>query len=89
MYFGMSLLQKHPEVHNLPGPRTERNFKNSRMFVSWIKLEIVLVFVYIIWRSIQDSLGQPEGLGVWFLPALAAVFILTIVIFVIRIIRNK
>ncbi|MGO4375177.1 DUF1648 domain-containing protein [Paenibacillus sp. MCAF20] len=88
LYVGLSLLRRVPHHFNYIVPITEQNaeaqYRLSLLLISWIKLEIVILFGYISWSSIQNAVGLSSGLGIWLLPVSLAVMISTIVLAMIR-----
>ena len=48
------------------------------MLTSWVKAEIVWMFVFTEWQSIQVAMGRAGGLGGQFLPIVLAVVFGTI-----------
>jgi uncharacterized membrane protein len=72
IYSGFTILSRYPHVYNYPWQITEENAERqyllARTFLSWLKLEIILLFTFIEWTTIQVALGYSEGLGFKFLP---------------------
>lgn len=89
VYFFMSFFQKHPEMHNMPGRRTARKEHISRLMLSWLKLEVVLILAFIIWNSIRDAMGGSGSIGIWFLPVMGVVLIGTLVVSLVLMLRKK
>lgn len=81
-------LEKHPEKHNYPERLNTGNIKafyrNSKTLVSWIKLEVVLIFSYINWSFVHYALDKSTGVSIWYVLIGFPIIILTAVIFVIR-----
>lgn len=88
LYIGLSLLRKIPHKFNYPGPVTEQNaarlYKAAILLLSWIKLELMLLFGYLQWSIIQNALGHSSGLGIWLLPVTLIVTIGTVFLFIVR-----
>ncbi len=67
VYVPMTLLSRYPHIYNYLWPITEQNapaqYYNARLMMGWIKTEIVGLFAFINWQSIQTALGKTEGLG--------------------------
>ncbi|MDA0748402.1 MAG: SdpI family protein [bacterium] len=59
----------------------QQQAKITRTCLTWIRLEIIWLFTYIEWQTISISLGESEGLGTTFMPALLAVIIGTTAVF--------
>jgi len=54
-----------------------------------LKASISVSFAYIVFASIQVSLGNMEGLGVWFLPVFIILLTIVPIFFVIRFSTKK
>jgi uncharacterized membrane protein len=87
MFIGLSILAKFPQKFNYLVQITTENAKNQysngRLLLSWINLEIVLLFSYIEWRVIRISLESSSGLGVFFYVLLISILV-TIVYHLVR-----
>jgi uncharacterized membrane protein len=72
IYSGLTILSRYPYVYNYPWRITEENAERqyllARTFLCWLKLEIILLFTFIEWTTIQVALGDNEGLGLMFIP---------------------
>lgn len=73
LYLLLTVLSRYPHIYNYPCRITEENapvqYRMARIFMRVLKLEIIAMFTYIEWATIQVALGKAGGLGVWFLPA--------------------
>jgi uncharacterized membrane protein len=72
LYTMLTMLSKHPHVFNYPFALNEHNIEDqyrlARTLISSLKLEIISIFLFTGWKMIQVSLGQANGLGIYFLP---------------------
>ena len=71
MWIGMTVLEKFPHVYNyinLTKENAHAQYLNGRLLINVLKNEIVLLFSYITWKSVQVAIGEQDSLGVWFLP---------------------
>ncbi|MBT4501429.1 MAG: DUF1648 domain-containing protein [Gemmatimonadetes bacterium] len=88
MYALLTVISRYPQTWNLPFALTEENverqYRSCRMLLSIIKVEIVWLFAYIGWRTIQTALGEVDGLGQMFLPVFLIVMTGTLVIYFYR-----
>lgn len=73
LYVGLTILSRYPHIYNYPWLITEKNaaaqYHLARTMIGALKAEIVLIFAYLQWQTIQVALGKAEGLGIAFLPA--------------------
>jgi len=70
IYIGLSILTRFPHLYNFPWKITEENkerqFHLAQMLVLSLKTEIIWLFGYIQWQTIQKALGKVDGLGTSF-----------------------
>ncbi|MEI7027024.1 DUF1648 domain-containing protein [Paenibacillus sp. y28] len=90
---GLSLLSQFPHTFNYPNPVTPENaprqYANARRMLSWMKLELVVLFGYIEWRIIQAGLTGQDRLGIWLLPVVLLVLLGTAGYYAVRAFRLK
>jgi len=71
LYSLLTVLSKFPHVYNYLTPITEENAKaqyhNGRKLIIYLKTEIICIFSYIQWGTINVALGKLQGLGLTFL----------------------
>lgn len=71
MYIGLTFLIRFPHLYNFPWKITEENrerqFYLAQMLIIGLKTEIIWLFGYIEWQTVQTGLGRSEGLGSSFL----------------------
>ncbi|MGH7596447.1 MAG: DUF1648 domain-containing protein [bacterium] len=88
LYVGLTILRRYPHIYNYPWPITEQNaatqYHLARTMIGAFKAEIVLIFVYLQWQTIQVALGKAEGLGVAFLPIFLILIFGTIGIYFVK-----
>ena len=93
MYAGLSLIRKIPHLYNYAWPITETNAKAmytlSVNLITWIKMEIVLMFAYIQFQTVWIGMGKALELGVLFLPVAIGAMVVTSVVFIVRMSRAK
>jgi uncharacterized membrane protein len=87
LFIGFSVLSRFPHKFNYLVQITEENayyqYSTGRLLLSWVKLEIVLLFSFIEYKVIQGALENSSSLGFTFF-ALLFVVLGTIVYFMIR-----
>ncbi len=90
---GLTLLNKFPHIFNYPILITKENaleqFSNATKMIRFLKLDVVIIFGFITFRTIQKSRGLADGLGAWFLPVLLIVIFLPMLYFITKAFRNK
>jgi len=72
LYTGLTVLSRYPHIYNYAWPITPQNaatqYRLARQMVIVLKTEIVWIFAYLDWQTIQTALGHAQGLGQAFLP---------------------
>lgn len=72
LYIGLTLLYLFPKQLKYPLSITLANkqllFITAMRMIRYLKLIVVLLFGYNLYKTIQYSNGIANGLGVWFLP---------------------
>jgi len=87
LYIGFSLLNYFVIVKNKVkssdkyGEPIAR--ENVLRLMQIIKLMLSVAFAYILWQTIRVSLGETEGLGVWFLPTFIVLMTFLPIVFLV------
>lgn len=85
LYLTMTILGRFPGIYNYPVTITESNYVIqyylARSLLAWIKAEIVWLFVWLNWLTIQTSLGHIAGLGWVAMPIILIITFVTIVVY--------
>jgi uncharacterized membrane protein len=93
IFLGISFLTTIPHRFNYPTTITrdnaEKQYKNAFRTMVYLKFIILLSFIFIQYKTIQISLKNSEGLGLWFLPAFLALILIPLSYFVIKAIKMK
>ena len=93
MYIGLTILNRYPHIFNYPFEITEQNavrqYEIARSLLCALKAEIVWVFTYIEWRTIQVASDQAVGLGPLFLPIFLVLVFGTIGLSIFRAYRAR
>ena len=88
MFIGLTILNKHPNVFDYPVRITEENalyqYRNASRMLRFIKLAVIIVFGVIVYRTIQYTNGDSDGLGAWFLPATMSLIFIPTIYFLIK-----
>ena len=93
LYIGLSILNKNPHVFNYLSEITEKNavhqYTNATRMIRVLKLVIVFIFGFIVFRTIQYVNGDADGLGIWFLPLTMAFIFIPMIYFLINANKKK
>jgi len=93
LYIGLSILTGFPHLYNFPWKITEinkeRQFHLAQMLVLSIKTEIVWIFGYIQWQTVQIALGKANGLGASFKFIFLGIIFGTIGIYIMKALKAR
>ncbi|MCA0756828.1 DUF1648 domain-containing protein [Paenibacillus sp. N4] len=91
LYAGLTSLRQIPHHFNYLKPITEQNalyqYRTAIHMLSWLKLEIVLLFSYMQWAFIRNAEGLASGIGIWLVPAALAAVFGTLIIYIVKLTR--
>ena len=93
LFFGLTVLNRYPHLFNYLSPITEDNaayqYRMATRLIRYLKLLIVLLFIFVLWTSIQAVSSQNEGLGLSFLPIFFALVFIPILFVLVKTSKNK
>jgi len=93
IYLMLSIVARFPQIYNYPVPITESNaekqYRNARMVMNYLKAVCVWLLFYIEWQTIQVALGKSAGMGALMLPVVLIVMIVPLTVFVVRAYRYR
>lgn len=90
MWIGMTVLERYPHTFNymnLTKDNAEAQYKNGRLMMNVLKNEVVLLFSYLTYQTIQISKGLAEGIDSFFMPVFLIVIFGSIAFFFVRMLR--
>lgn len=86
LYLLLTIINQFPHIFNYPWKITEENariqYQIARTSNTIIKTEILLVFTYLQWSTVQVALGKSSGLGILFLPLFLLIVFGTLAAFI-------
>jgi uncharacterized membrane protein len=89
IYIGLTVLAKYPHSFNYPREITDKDaypqYSNARLMISWMKLELTILFGYIEWNVIHAAFGH--NVVLWILPLVLVAIIGTIIFYALRSMR--
>lgn len=93
LYLMLTVFERFPKIYNFPIEITESNakyiYQTARELFVCLKTEIIAVFAYLIWGSIETAKGLRQGLGSWFITVFLALLAITFFYYIMRILRHK
>ena len=88
LFIGLTLLNKNPHIFNYPKTITNENalnqYSNAMRMIRVLKLIFVFVFGLILVRTLQNTNGNADGIGTWFLPLTIGLFVIPTLYFLIK-----
>lgn len=88
VYLLLTVVSRFPQAFNFPVPVTPENRERlvhlAQEMMRWMKVELIALFTWIEWRSVQVALGQAEGLGPAFLLVMLGLVFGTIAVYIGR-----
>ncbi len=93
IFAAMTLLNRVPHIFNYLSEITAENalrqYTNATRMMRCLKVIVIIIFGFISFGTIQSSVGESEGLGMWFLPFTLGMAIIPSAYFIIRSARTK
>lgn len=88
LFIGMTVLNKFPHLFNQPTNITKENklrlYTNATRLIRYLKLILVIIFGFIVFKTIQNVNGEADGLGNWFTPITLGMIFIPLIYFVIK-----
>ncbi|HEX9059342.1 MAG TPA: DUF1648 domain-containing protein [Clostridia bacterium] len=92
MYGLLTIIERIPHLYNYMCEITEENaefqYRNARMMLTLLKIEIIFLFGYIEWQMMCTGLGKSTGLGIGFLPVYLLILFGTVGFFTYRMAKH-
>lgn len=89
LYLLLTLTCRHPELASLPASITEEQRGIARPqiieLLGWVRAEVMWMFAWLTWTTVQVALGRSSGLSAAFGPVTLGSILLTPVVFWLRI----
>ncbi|OGX81330.1 hypothetical protein BEN48_06610 [Hymenobacter glacialis] len=88
LFVAMTALGRFPHVLNYPSAITAANapgkYRSAVRLLQGLKTVIVLVFLFLVFRTYQTATEQASGLGGWFLPVALGFVLLLVLWYLVR-----
>jgi len=92
IYLGMLILNNFPHILNYLKKITEENaeqqYRLATKLLRTLRMLIAVSFFYIVYRTIQVSMNNADGLGTYFLPIFITVMFGTVAIYSYQALRK-
>jgi uncharacterized membrane protein len=93
LYIGLTILNRYPHIFNYPVKITQENafrqYTTVTRLIRTLKFSIVLIFGFLVFKTIQNTKGETDGLEIWILPFTLALIIIPIIYFLIKSFKEK
>lgn len=88
LYGFLTIAVRFPHRFNYPWPINEENAQRqyalARTLIALIKIEVIWLFAFLAWRSIEIANGNATGLSAAFLPVVLVVLLGTVTWYLVR-----
>jgi uncharacterized membrane protein len=93
LFIGLTILNKRPHVFNYPSEITKENalfqYTNATRMIRFLKIIVMIIFGWIVFKTIQNVNRNEDGLGTWFLPLTMAIIFIPIIYFMMNTSKKK
>ena len=93
LYLMITVFERFPRIFNFPVDITEENaqyeYQTGREMMVCLKTEVVGIFTYMLWRSVETAKGVFNGMGYWFVIVTLALIFGSMTYYIIRMFRHK
>lgn len=94
LYLLMAILAQFPQIYNynsikITEENAEAQYRNARTMMLWLNAQIVGIFFYIQWRTVDVAIGNSKGLGLWFLPVFLVAMFGTLAYYIVKMYKLK
>lgn len=93
LFIGLKILNKRPHVFNYPSEITKENalfqYTNATRMIRFLKIIVMIIFGWIVFKTIQNVNRNEDGLGTWFLPLTMAIIFIPIIYFMMNTSKKK
>lgn len=93
LFIGLTIANKYPHTFNYMTSITNENalsqYSNSTRMMRYLKTIMLFVFGTIVFKTIQNTNGDADGLGAWFLPLMMGLIFIPTLYFIVKSFRSK
>lgn len=93
LYLLLTIIKRFPQSFNYLVTITEENaqrqYKNVRTMMSWLTVELAILFFFLEYQSVLAAQSGSSGLGVLFLPVYMIIVFGTIGVYIYRMAKMK
>jgi uncharacterized membrane protein len=93
MYILMTAVAAFPQIFNFPVKITEENapvqYRLATRFIRILKSLILVLFLFLSYKTFSTALGKTMGLGKAFLPVFIILTIFPIIFYLVKALNNK
>jgi uncharacterized membrane protein len=93
MYFLLTVLAFFPQIYNFPVKITQGNafvqYRLATRFIRILKTLLLVLFVYLNYKSLETAMHKASGLGKAFMPAFLLIVFGAIIFYIVLALNNK
>lgn len=90
LFFVFTILNKFLKYPtNITKDKALQRYITGTRMIRYFKLAILIIFGLLVFKTIQNGTGKPDGLGTWFLPFNLGLIFIPLTYFVVKLVRTK
>lgn len=93
VFVGMTVFNRYPHIFNYPTEITAENapnqYTNATRMIRYLKLAVVLLFAFLVFKTSSVATGRTEGLGIEIYVVLFFLITLPMLFFVRQLMKKK
>ena len=93
IFFGLSILNKHPQIFNYMVSITEENASRQYGYVvktiRFLKFSIIATFNLVVVFTYLTAVGKVDGFGLWFLPFMFGLLLIPTAYYLFKSVKAK
>ena len=93
MFVGLTVLNQYPHIFNYPTEITAENaarqYTNATRMIRYLKLAVILLFTFLVFKTSRVAIGKAEGLGMEIYGILFFLITLPMFFFVRKLMKNR
>lgn len=93
LFIGLTIANKYPHTFNYMTSITNENaltqYSNATRMMRYLKTIILFIFGTIVFKTIQNTNGDADGLGAWFLPLTMGLIFIPTLYFIVKSFMSK
>ena len=93
IFYGLTILNKHPDIFNYMMPITEENAPRQYGYATrtlrFLKCSIMVTLNLVVLFAFLNVIGKIEGIGAWFLPFILGLILIPTAYYIFKALKTK